>query len=439
MKRYVVIIYIIFLSLSLFFSCATKQTNDTLTIFFDWTSDIDPRTGHTSSLVPQAIEIFELETGMKVSIYKEEIFSKYGESRDYIYEIQKLHTEIMAGKGPDVIITGDALSAITLYKQMDAGVYVDFNELIKKDRSFALDDYEQRILDAGIYKGKRYIMPLSYNIPLMIASPEKMNKYGLISDDFCEYEGLLDAALHLHSQGVSMVDDISGSLFLCSSGILLQEMIDIEKQKVDISTPNIDKAIQVMLNEIDFLLADTFPLDVQLMYEHKDHTAFEKGLFFIQQNTLAQMRYLASVHGDDYINIMPVACAAGEIPAIVTQNAMITSSSKNQDLAWKFVKILLGADCQDNLFQYAAVRSSSLGMNLINASALCNSSPDNFIEQLKWFYQNYDYAYLDGTNSGRLAFEVLELFSYLERDIDVYNISEQKEKAQNKLMILLEE
>lgn len=99
------------------------------------------------------------------------------ESDKIMYD--KLSTEIMTGAGPD-IFSLDLL--LPFEKLIDNGSLADINELIENDtdeEKINLDEYNKTIMDAGVFDGKRYIVPMLYNFDIMITSENILDKFGV--------------------------------------------------------------------------------------------------------------------------------------------------------------------------------------------------------------------------------------------------------------------
>jgi ABC-type glycerol-3-phosphate transport system substrate-binding protein len=68
---------------------------------------------------------------------------------------QSINTAIMSGGGDDII----DVSMLTWQKLADKGKLVDLNEYL----AFSDEEFYQNILDAYLYKGKRYTLPVSFS------------------------------------------------------------------------------------------------------------------------------------------------------------------------------------------------------------------------------------------------------------------------------------
>lgn len=89
--------------------------------------------------------------------------------------LTKISTEIMAGKGPDIISLNQKLP---FEKLIDNGSFADIDELAELYKSdIDFDDYNSTIMDCGIYNGKRYIIPIAYCPNILITTQEILDKY----------------------------------------------------------------------------------------------------------------------------------------------------------------------------------------------------------------------------------------------------------------------
>ena len=98
-------------------------------------------------------------------------------------QIQKLRTQIVAGKGYDVYIlnnlrygSGEPLDELPLfdnpYKTMQSGVFSPLNDNMNQDSYWKGTSYFDPLLKAGQYEGKQYILPLSFESELFLSNTE---------------------------------------------------------------------------------------------------------------------------------------------------------------------------------------------------------------------------------------------------------------------------
>ncbi len=74
---------------------------------------------------------------------------------------ETFQAELASGQGAD-IITLPTWGLPNSYKLMQDGLLCDLNPLISKDIELKIENYDEKILNAGIYNGKRYIIPIDY-------------------------------------------------------------------------------------------------------------------------------------------------------------------------------------------------------------------------------------------------------------------------------------
>ncbi len=104
------------------------------------------------------------------------------ESSQYDAELTHLRTEIMAGGGPDVFhLSGfgggiQGLPDSTLFPNpehaMASGFFLPLDEYIENAQFMEFDNLDQKVMDAGKYDGKQYILPMLYRIPMGVLRKE---------------------------------------------------------------------------------------------------------------------------------------------------------------------------------------------------------------------------------------------------------------------------
>ena len=72
--------------------------------------------------------------------------------------IQKLNTEIMSGRGPDIL----QIDIIPWYKYAETGYLLDMQTLMEQDPDFNGEDYRMNVINALKYKNGLYVFPISF-------------------------------------------------------------------------------------------------------------------------------------------------------------------------------------------------------------------------------------------------------------------------------------
>ncbi len=105
--------------------------------------------------------------------------SHHGDRDDYEDYIKNINTEILSGKGPDIIST----EGLPYRKYAEKDVFLDLKSLMNQDKSFKRQDYYANILKSCESQGKLYAMPVSFWIPVMVADGAMLQKAGVSIDD----------------------------------------------------------------------------------------------------------------------------------------------------------------------------------------------------------------------------------------------------------------
>ena len=101
--------------------------------------------------------------------------------------IDQLQTEMMAGQGPDIFILpcddGFGFNETRLIenveKGMGTGLFADLSQLYDQDETLEKDLLLEKVMDAGMMDGKRYILPLRYQYPIILALEDELQGAGL--------------------------------------------------------------------------------------------------------------------------------------------------------------------------------------------------------------------------------------------------------------------
>jgi len=98
--------------------------------------------------------------------------------------LQKLRTQIMQGGGPDAyllptesgVVVGDGNNwryteveplFADVAQAMENGMFLDVSGLYDGDESLGKESFNTTVMDAGVLRGSRYVLPLRYDIPVI--------------------------------------------------------------------------------------------------------------------------------------------------------------------------------------------------------------------------------------------------------------------------------
>lgn len=106
----------------------------------------------------------------------------------------RVAAEMMAGNGPDVIYIAPNIFP-DIYKTMDTGAFFDLDGILEKDSDINLEDYYKPVIDGGIHKGARYLLPVSFKLPgVIVANKAEASRAGLDLSKITDAEHFLTEA-----------------------------------------------------------------------------------------------------------------------------------------------------------------------------------------------------------------------------------------------------
>ncbi|HEX2944956.1 MAG TPA: extracellular solute-binding protein [Clostridia bacterium] len=261
--------------------------------------------------------------------------------------VKTINTEMMAGKGPDIVY----FCGLPYRKYIDKNMFANLSELMEKDSEFNTAELNMNILDAMKYKGGLYVMPVNYQFELMLANKSVLDKEIIKIDDrnwtwndFMQIAEKVtkdtnnDGAIDQYATYSRGKTGIFYDLFEDSYG----KFIDVSNKKADFTGSAF----------ISLLEASKAFKDNKLLYEASDYgkvkdMASRGGIAFMDAGITGYDMvnyYKSNVFGTDvYMLRKPADNTAGNRKIIfdVVNMFAINNNTKYRDEAWQFLKLLL--------------------------------------------------------------------------------------------------
>lgn len=176
--------------------------------------------------VRKVADFFEKTQKIKINV---EVLPSEVETRDS--EIRKLHTEIMAGKGADVYIMDTSIDASDMqeelfsnpYQTMQSGALASLDKYMTEDSYWKDNTYNMKILKAGQYEGKQYIIPISCSYYVFSGQDGSQKMVGSTLGEWLKQS--------IETSDLNLKNTIGRMLYL-TSGHWFQPAINFEKQEV---------------------------------------------------------------------------------------------------------------------------------------------------------------------------------------------------------------
>jgi len=253
-----------------------------------------------------------------------------------------LLAEIMAGSGPDVILTDYFTS--DLYKTMDTGAFLNLNSVISQDQGFQMSDYNETVMKAGYYKGGQYIMPLGYTLPLLLGEQSALDGVGFdtakantLADFFNEITACLPA-MQANSGFVRAVNQVLYYSLAQTAGVSLANE---ETKAVALDEAGVRAFCEAY--------KPYFEIDTSDNFASTSDDALSTGATFFSDISDGPSRLLEYCYVQQNVGTPALAAIpsmSGGLEATTTSGAAIRGGSPNQLNAWNFIKILLSASIQ---------------------------------------------------------------------------------------------
>ena len=257
---------------------------------------------------------------------------------------QQVAAEIMSGEGPDVFIIDDTVMDVE--KLVRQGVFADMEPFFQADH-FDWEPYNQAVMDGGVWNGKRFVIPLSYDIPLLITSRTALEETGFDVDACGDLQGFLEETTRYMEDGTQtrelFVDTIRMLDIVEFSGV---PVADYDTRTIDLSSPLLQPMLQwektAMEYDPNWMMTSAGGLNGAAAV--RDGKALWAGsvvgaLFDFYED-------LAALKTIDETVMMPVRDVDGGIRAKIEMPVAVRANSENLQNAYNFLKILLSQDVQ---------------------------------------------------------------------------------------------
>ncbi|MDP4181846.1 MAG: ABC transporter substrate-binding protein [Bacillota bacterium] len=264
----------------------------------------------------------------------------------------RLITDILSGEGPDVVIIRSKWFD-SINKFASSGALYDLNEFIKKDKEFKLSDYNEKVLNSFEQDGKRFMIPLAYNLVVFTTSKEALARNNL-KIDFSKwnYNDLLDLVRKYQEKNKDkkkyfFSDDFDISSLMKSSGL---SFVDYKNRKSLFNTKDFIEILKIYKEIYPSIcpeeVAENIPLDKQLkddVYILKLDTKISPAPYALS----GDYSLYKSIGEEMEVCTLPVLNGNNTSKTSYSDQLIgINSQSKNKDTAYNFIKTLMSKESQ---------------------------------------------------------------------------------------------
>ncbi|MCL2747153.1 MAG: extracellular solute-binding protein [Oscillospiraceae bacterium] len=260
----------------------------------------------------------------------------------------RINTEAMAGTGPDVFLTSYFFD---MYETMELGAYLNLEPIIAEDEDFALEDYNGTVMDAGVYKGGRYIIPLKYYLPILLTEQGILDDIGFdIAQDvnFISFFNEVADSLPKARENPSFIRLLGDRIAYEFTQIAGVSLIDRERE---IILPD-EKGLRAVCESYKpYWVIDSLRDDQATTFGGNVWSVIQEGAIVFgeyQLDIFNTVFDLSQMKATGYTPVLSaIRRADGGLNASVGQSVAIRAGSPNQLNAWRYIKILLSESMQN--------------------------------------------------------------------------------------------
>lgn len=163
----------------------------------------------------------------------------------------KFRAELLAGEGADIISLPSFLFPDRL---MERGILCDLDLLIPKDENFKIGNYNEKVMNVGVYNGKRYIVPLDYSFDYLFTYKTLLSNVKLNTTNWT-WDNLANNVKEYYKEGKGASKYFFSSNFsiwniISSSG---NSYVDYEKKTSNFNSPEFIKLLQIYKNLVPYI------------------------------------------------------------------------------------------------------------------------------------------------------------------------------------------
>jgi len=261
-----------------------------------------------------------------------------------------LTTELAAGRGPDLVLA-QSRDFPDIYKTMATGIFTDLNHFIESDNEFNMSEYNQAVLEAGVLRGRRYLIPIQYNVPILMTTQEILDAEGINSADLSTFDNFIRTAEKFNEK---YKDNPNKSVFPnwhTNSRNVRNFFPHIGINLIDYQTNTVAIDKTKFKNIMD-IMKKTYIRDEGIavrsnMIEYEGLK--DKNLLFSIESTIGWIFYDTNdrlAENNLTPQIFPYPNINNGVTADVQYFAAIPKSSENQINAYNLLKIILSEDIQ---------------------------------------------------------------------------------------------
>jgi len=252
-----------------------------------------------------------------------------------------VNTQLMSGKGPDIML----LSPLPYEGYISKNMLLNLSDMMQADKSFNMDDYYTNIFDAMKYNGGLYGFPTSVTLDVMHGNKEILDKYGInIEDDkwtWADFENIAGTiAEQSGKNGEEGIYALSGmdenTLVSALVSRSFSSFVDKEAKTAGFDTSEFIDLLNLAKSMLDKGYINTDTSREKVM----DLAARGNSVFSVSNiRNYTDLMMSKQIYGDN-VGFLKYPGAGQDQSFEVNSLYGINAKSPDRELAWEFLKFL---------------------------------------------------------------------------------------------------
>lgn len=346
MKRVSLIMCTLFLALLC--ACGTSSdTSGTLTICADGN-------GLNESLLGPILAEFESQNpGIELEVNYLPVSNSQDSAamEERAAALTRTRTELMSGEGADIYLFFNRAASGNydnymvfpdLERQIMGGIFHDLDFLFENS-GFDAEEYVPALQKAGVYEGKSYVLPLSYDVPALVGVEETLQNSG-----FDEEAAKANTAAYVE-QLLALSEEQRPYLTVASPYLLLDtpsvSPVSVQDAQIQLNTDVWQESLQLnrrIIEECGTASDDDFFASLEF-----DEQIENGAVFLASPSTSTPGYYLRMLEDSGYTGrLLPIPNENGGLTMMPYITAAVSAGCENTDAAAELLLFLLGDTVQ---------------------------------------------------------------------------------------------
>jgi len=269
--------------------------------------------------------------------------------------VKNLNTQILSGKGPDII----SVAGLPYDKYISKKILANLSDMIAGDKSFDMSKYYTNIFDAVKTNGSMYVMPTSFRFNVLMANQAILDENSIDIDDsnwtWNDFKSI--------AEKVTMKDGAGTGNRAALPGVSSMDMLNLftggsYRNYIDTDNKNAsftDQGFIDLLNTVkafgdEKLVNSNVQTD---MVSVLDAAGRGSIVFYPCKIDDYFMYWFMKSAFNDHLSLYNIPSAGDSGSGTFTTNSLyaINRNSKHTEIAWEFLKVLLSDEIQSQALQ----------------------------------------------------------------------------------------